>query len=51
MPPKLEYGLSEFGNTLIVLIQCIGLWGDENRERLGEVTLNHNETFTRFVKR
>jgi DNA-binding HxlR family transcriptional regulator len=42
MPPKVEYELTEFGKTLIPLIQSIGLWGDEHQERLRRVILKHN---------
>ncbi|WEA03587.1 winged helix-turn-helix transcriptional regulator [Mucilaginibacter sp. SJ] len=42
MPPKVEYELTEFGKTLIPLIRSIGLWGDENQERLRRVILKHN---------
>lgn len=39
MPPKVEYELTEFGRTLIPVIQTIGLWGDAHEERLREVIL------------
>ncbi len=39
LPPKVEYSLTEFGKTLIPLIQSIGLWGDEHQERLRRVIL------------
>ncbi len=39
MPPKVEYELTPFGQTLIPLIQAIGLWGDEHQERLKQVIL------------
>jgi DNA-binding HxlR family transcriptional regulator len=39
MPPKVEYDLTAFGQTLIPLIQAIGLWGDEHQERLQKVIL------------
>ncbi|MFX1704555.1 helix-turn-helix domain-containing protein [Chitinophaga sp. CC14] len=42
LPPKVEYSLTEFGKTLIPLIQSIGLWGDEHEERLRRVILQHN---------
>jgi len=42
MPPKVEYGLTEFGKTLIPLIASIGLWGDEHQERLRRVILKQN---------
>jgi DNA-binding HxlR family transcriptional regulator len=42
MPPKVEYDLTEFGKTLIPLIQSIGIWGDEHQDRLRRVILKHN---------
>jgi len=41
MPPKVEYNLTEFGKTLIPLINSIGLWGEEHKERLRRVILKH----------
>lgn len=34
VPPKVEYSLTEFGQTLIPVIGTLGRWGDENQERL-----------------
>lgn len=42
MPPKVEYQLTDFGQTLIPLIQSIGLWGDEHQDQLRRVILKHN---------
>ncbi len=39
MPPKVEYDLTELGQTLIPLISAIGIWGDEHQERLRKVIL------------
>ena len=39
MPPKVEYDLTDFGKTLIPIIQTIGLWGDEHQDRLKRVIL------------
>lgn len=39
MPPKVEYELTRFGQTLIPVIQAIGLWGDEHQEHLRTVIL------------
>jgi DNA-binding HxlR family transcriptional regulator len=44
MPPKVEYHLTDFGETLIPLIRSIGLWGDEHQERLRRVITKQNET-------
>lgn len=42
LPPKVEYSLTDFGNSLIPLIQSIGLWGEEHEERLRRVILKQN---------
>ncbi|RYZ99662.1 MAG: transcriptional regulator [Sphingobacteriaceae bacterium] len=42
MPPKVEYHLTDFGKTLIPLIQAIGIWGDEHQEQLRRVILKQN---------
>ena len=43
LPPKVEYSLTDFGTTLIPLINAIGLWGDENQDRLRRVILKHTQ--------
>lgn len=37
VPPKVEYRLTEFGNTLIPVITTLGEWGDQYEERLRRV--------------
>ncbi len=34
MPPKVEYRLTDFGQTPVPVIAAIGHWGDEHEERL-----------------
>ncbi|MES3018789.1 MAG: winged helix-turn-helix transcriptional regulator [Bacteroidota bacterium] len=34
VPPKVEYSLTEFGESLIPVISALGQWGDRNEERL-----------------
>ncbi len=34
VPPKVEYSLTEFGESLIPVIAALGRWGDENQDRL-----------------
>jgi DNA-binding HxlR family transcriptional regulator len=34
LPPKVEYSLTEFGQSLIPIIGAIGQWGDQHEERL-----------------
>jgi DNA-binding HxlR family transcriptional regulator len=43
VPPKVEYKLTKFGETLIPIIAAIGQWGDENEERLRTVILKKFE--------
>ncbi|MCE6988056.1 helix-turn-helix domain-containing protein [Dyadobacter sp. CY323] len=37
VPPKVEYNLTEFGKSLIPIIEALGKWGDEHEERLRKV--------------
>jgi DNA-binding HxlR family transcriptional regulator len=37
LPPKVEYSLTPFGQTLIPVITLIGDWGDEHRDTLQRV--------------
>ena len=39
MPPKVEYSLTNFGQSLIPVISAIGNWGDEHEDRLRQVIL------------
>jgi DNA-binding HxlR family transcriptional regulator len=39
IPPKVEYGLTEFGQTLIPVISVLGQWGDGHQEHLRNVIL------------
>lgn len=39
VPPKVEYSLTEFGETLIPVISLLGQWGDEHQERLRHLIL------------
>jgi DNA-binding HxlR family transcriptional regulator len=34
VPPKVEYSLTKFGESLIPVIGALGQWGDQNQERL-----------------
>ena len=40
VPPKVEYSLTEFGQTLIPIITSLGEWGDKYEDKLKEVILN-----------
>jgi len=39
MPPKAEYSLSDFGKSLLPIINELGLWADKNQDQLREVIL------------
>jgi len=39
VPPKVEYSLTEFGETLIPVLTVLGQWGDEHQERLRHLIL------------
>ncbi|MBL0740731.1 winged helix-turn-helix transcriptional regulator [Chryseolinea lacunae] len=39
VPPKVEYSLTEFGESLIPVIGAIGEWGDRNEARLRSLIL------------
>ena len=41
-PPKVEYSLTEFGQSLIPVITALGQWGDDNSERLRSLILNRS---------
>lgn len=37
VPPRVEYGLTDFGRSLIPVIAALGAWGDEHEDRLRKV--------------
>jgi DNA-binding HxlR family transcriptional regulator len=39
LPPKVEYYLTELGESLVPVIRMIGEWGDAHREELERVIL------------
>ena len=39
IPLKVEYSLTEFGKTLVPVINTLGKWGDKNEKRLQKVIL------------
>lgn len=40
VPPKVEYSLTPFGETIIPVIGAMGKWADENENRLRDLILN-----------
>jgi DNA-binding HxlR family transcriptional regulator len=43
VPPKVEYNLTEFGESLIPVIGAIGEWGNSNEQRLRSIILAHQD--------
>ena len=43
VPPKVEYSLTEFGQTLIPVISVLGNWGDKNEEKLRSLITKDEE--------
>ena len=39
LPPKVEYRLTELGQTIIPVISALGQWGDTNEDHLRSVIL------------
>src|SRR4051812_5132612 len=37
LPPKVEYSLTEFGRSLLPVIEAMSSWGTENRARLEQI--------------
>lgn len=46
VPPKVEYSLTDFGETLIPVISALGNWGDENQIRLRNVIMQRSESLS-----
>jgi DNA-binding HxlR family transcriptional regulator len=44
VPPRVEYSLTDFGETLIPVISALGNWGDKNEERLRNVVRRSTES-------
>ncbi|MGL4582787.1 MAG: winged helix-turn-helix transcriptional regulator [Flavobacterium sp.] len=42
-PLKVEYSLTDFGNTLLPLIEMMQLWGDEHGKKVAQLAKNRNE--------
>ncbi|RKS09474.1 HxlR family transcriptional regulator [Nocardiopsis sp. Huas11] len=34
VPPKVEYSLTDFGRSLLSAMEPLGVWGEENMERI-----------------
>jgi DNA-binding HxlR family transcriptional regulator len=37
LPPKVEYGLTKFGQTVLPFVMALGQWGDDHQEQLRRV--------------
>jgi DNA-binding HxlR family transcriptional regulator len=44
VPPKVEYSLTDFGETLIPVISALGDWGDKHEERLRSMIIKQMES-------
>ena len=44
LPPKVEYSLTAFGQSLIPIIGAIGQWGDQHEERLRRLIVKNLES-------
>jgi DNA-binding HxlR family transcriptional regulator len=42
LPPKVEYSLTPFGESLLPVVDLMGEWGDNNREQLQRVIAKTN---------
>ncbi len=43
LPPKVEYYLTDFGQSLIPLVGAIGQWGDQHEERLRTLIIKNRQ--------
>lgn len=41
LPPKVEYSLTELGQSLLPAVTALGKWGDENQEHLRQVIVRN----------
>ncbi|UQB70525.1 helix-turn-helix transcriptional regulator [Epilithonimonas zeae] len=39
VPPKVEYSLTEFGESVIPVVGALGQWGDQHEERLRDLII------------
>lgn len=37
LPPKVEYGLTELGESVLPIVMALGKWGDDHQEQLRKV--------------
>jgi DNA-binding HxlR family transcriptional regulator len=40
LPPKVEYALTELGNSVLPVVNALGKWGDDHQEELRRVIAN-----------
>lgn len=50
VPPKVEYNLTEFGESLIPVIGAIGQWGESHEQRLRSLILAQQELNVALLK-
>ncbi|MEF9477356.1 winged helix-turn-helix transcriptional regulator [Chryseobacterium sp. RRHN12] len=39
VPPKVEYSLTDFGESLIPVVSALGQWGDQHEDRLRKLII------------
>jgi DNA-binding HxlR family transcriptional regulator len=44
LPPKVEYRLTELGNTVLPVVKALGKWGDDHQEELRRLIGNISVT-------
>ena len=45
LPPKVEFALTDFGQTVLPVIEALGNWGDNHQEHLRRVIAKTQEQF------
>jgi len=43
LPPRVEYSLTEFGQSVLPVITALGKWGDEHQEHLRRVIADNHK--------
>ncbi|MBS1796965.1 MAG: winged helix-turn-helix transcriptional regulator [Acidobacteria bacterium] len=46
VPPKVEYSLSEFGETIRPILDTFAEWGLNQKERIGDIIADNRKKFT-----
>lgn len=46
VPPKVEYSLTDFGESVIPVIGALGQWGDQHEDRLRKLIIKRIQGFS-----